>query len=278
MPFKGNEPMTTIQTRPYDWFNPDPTQPRKWFDPEEIDRLGADMESRGVLMPLLARAEGNHGIIIDGGRRWLAAGRKKIKELPVIIYEKTHTASEIKGIQLATAIHRAELSDYERYAACTELLKLNPGWSYVDLAKFLNMNPPAITKLMSVAKCSVEWQEAFAAGRVGVTEMYAVSSQPETIQAELLNEKLAGASRDELVRSAKRHSDVDKPSVKLTRIKYILPSSGVSIITSGAELSLDDYIDALGEAQKEARKARDHGGDIKSFQAVNVAKNKKHSD
>ena len=270
--------MLTIQTRLHTWFTPDPLQPRKWFDPDEIDRLGEDMLKRCVLMPLLARVEGNHGIIIDGWRRWLAAGRKEIKELPVIVYEKTRTATEIKGIQLATAIHRAELTDPERHAACTELLKLNTGWTYADLAKFLNVNPPAITKLMSVTKCSVEWQEAFAAGRVGVTEMYAVSSQPENIQAELLNEKLAGASRDELIRSAKRHRNVDKPSVKLTRIKYVLPSSGLSIIASGAELSLDDYIEALSEAQKEAKRARDHGGDIKSFQAVNVAKNKKRID
>jgi hypothetical protein len=54
-------------------------------------------------------------------------------------------------------------------------------------------------------------------------------------------------------------------------------SSGVSIVASGAELSLDDLVDSLGQAQKEARKARDQGQDIKSFQAVMAAKSKKSS-
>lgn len=271
--------MPKLQTRPLEWFKPDPTQPRKSFDPDEIDRLGDDMLKRGVLVPLIAREEGNHGIITDGGRRRLAAERKGMKELPVIIYEKPQSALEIKGIQLATEIHRAGLSDHERYLACTELMAMNPEWQYADLAKFLNMNPPAITKLMSVARCTVAWQEALVAGRVGITECYAVSSRPEAEQAQLLSEKLSGASRDDIVRSAKRNrNNGDKPSVKVSRVNFVLPSSGVRIVVSGAGQSLDDLHESLSESVREVRKARDQGQDIKAFQAVMSAKSKKRGE
>jgi ParB family chromosome partitioning protein len=49
----------------------------------------------------------------------------------------------------------------------------------------------------------------------------------------------------------------------------------VCIVASGNGLSLDDLIESLGEAQKEAKKARDQGLDAKTFQAVLRDKSKK---
>jgi len=269
--------MQTLQTRPRDWFMPDPKQPRTSYDQDEVNRLGDDMLARGVLVPLLARLEGSHGIIIDGWRRWLAAGKKGISELPVIITDKAQTDMEVRGIQIATAIHRADLTGFEKWMACKELLSLNPDWQLSDLAKFLHLGAPAITKLMSPSKCSVAWQDALATGQVGIGDCYAASGLPEADQAALLTMKLSGASRDDLAHAGRKHRNGSKPSVKLTRVKCILPSSGVSIIVSGAELSLDDLIESLSEAQKEARKARDQGQDVKSFQAVMTAKSKKRN-
>lgn len=53
----------------------------------------------------------------------------------------------------------------------------------------------------------------------------------------------------------------------MKRIACPLPS-GISVTVSGAELSLDELIDALGEAQKQAKKAREDGLDAKTFTAV----------
>jgi hypothetical protein len=47
----------------------------------------------------------------------------------------------------------------------------------------------------------------------------------------------------------------------------VLPC-GVCLVASGKDLSLDDLIDSLGEAQREAKKARDQGLDVRTFQAV----------
>lgn len=53
----------------------------------------------------------------------------------------------------------------------------------------------------------------------------------------------------------------------MKRIACPLPS-GVGIVFTGEELSLDDLIEALGVAQKEAKKAREDGLDAKTFSAV----------
>jgi ParB family transcriptional regulator, chromosome partitioning protein len=266
----------TVETKARDWFRPDPKQPRTTYDAEELDRLGDDMVARGVLVPLLAREEGDHGIIIDGWRRWLAAGRMGIKELPVIIAGKGQTEMEIRGIQIATAIHRADLTGHEKWLACAELMRMNPQWQLAELAKFLHLSAPSITKLMSPSKCSLGWQEALAAGRVGISDCYAASGLPEADQAALLALKLSGASRDEIVHAGRKSRNGDTPAVKVTRVKLLLPS-GVCIVASGAGLSLDDLIVSLSQAGIEAKKARSMDQDIKSFQAMMIARNKKRS-
>lgn len=270
--------MPTLQTRPRDWFKPDPKQPRTSYDEDEVNRLGDDMLARGVLVPLLARPEGNHGIIIDGWRRWLAAGKKGINELPVIIAEKGQTEMEVRGIQIATAIHRADLTGFEKWMACKELLSLNPDWQLADLAKFLHLGASTITKLMSPSKSSKAWQAALANGQVGIGDCYAASGLPEEEQDRLLAKKLAGASRDEIAQVGRQHRNGIKTSVRVTRVNFTLPTSGVRLVVSGAGQSLDELHDSLSEAQREVRRARDQGQDIKSFQAFMAAKSKKRNE
>jgi ParB/RepB/Spo0J family partition protein len=248
------------------FFKPDSKNPRTSYDEGEIDRLGDDMLARGVLVPLLARPDGT---IIDGWRRWLAAQRKGIKELPVIITDKPE--NEIRGIQLATVFHRADLTGHEKWLACSELMCMNPKWQLKDLAEFLHLGAPAITKILSVSKCSLPWHEALAAGRVSIGDCYAAASLPEADQAALLSQKLAGASRDDIVRAARRKNrDGNTPSGKVTRMNRIVCPlvSGVSITVSGEKLSLESLIDAFSEARKAAITARDQGLDIRTLAAV----------
>jgi hypothetical protein len=74
-------------------------------------------------------------------------------------------------------------------------------------------------------------------------------------------------SRDDWRRSITNGLTSGRNSVRLARCKLSL-ACGVNVTVSGEQLSLDDLIDALGEAQKEAKKARDQSLDVKTFQAV----------
>lgn len=263
--------MATMQMKPVGFFKADPKNPRTSADETDLDHLGDDMLARGVLVPLLAKPDGT---IIDGWRRWLAAGCKGIKELPVIITDRPE--KEIKGIQLATVFHRADLTGHEKWLAGAELMCMNPGWQLKDLAEFLHLGASTITKLLSPSKCTAAWQEALRDGKVGISECYAASGLPEADQAALLTLKLSGASRDAIVHAGRKSRNGSTPSVKVTRVKCQLPS-GVCIVATGEGLSLDDLIEALAQAQTEAKKARAQDGDIRSFQAGLNAKAKKRS-
>ena len=86
--------------------------------------------------------------------------------------------------------------------------------------------------------------------------------------------KLSGISRDGLTEHVRKQRKADQAQVRSKRISCLLPS-GVSIVASGNSLSLDELITALGEAQSEAKRARDQGLDARTFSAVMKDKSKK---
>jgi len=144
---------------------------------------------------------------------------------------------------------------------------MNPAWQLKDLAEHLKFDPSMVTRLLSPSKCIAAVQEALAAGRIGISDCYAMSKADAKEQARLLALKLDGVSRDVIEQQGRKERNGGTQAVRLSRCKLVL-SSGVNVTVSGEELSLDELIEALGEAQKEARKARDQSLDVKTFQAV----------
>ena len=72
---------------PVESLKPNPDQPRKQFDAAELDELAASIRDKGVLLPILVRAQpGEDGMwqIIAGERRWRAAQIARLTEVPII--------------------------------------------------------------------------------------------------------------------------------------------------------------------------------------------------
>jgi ParB family chromosome partitioning protein len=239
---------------------PDDADPRKEQWEKDLDRLGDDMLARGVLVPLLVRLDGT---IIDGWRRWLAALRKGIKELPVIVTDTPE--AEIPAIQLATVFHKADLMAGEKWLKCSEILATHPGWQLKDLAEFLHLDPSMLTRLLSPSKCIAAWQEALKDGKVGISDCYAASKLPESEQAGLLALKLSGASRDQIERAGRKSRNGKSASVKLARVKIAMPEA--TLVITGKELSMAGVVELLSETLKQARRAAEQY-DVRTWQSM----------
>lgn len=242
---------------------PDPNQPRKVFDEGDLDRLGDDMLARGVLIPLLILA---CGTIIDGERRWRAAQRKGIKDLPVIVIDKAVPETELAAIQFATVFHKVDLEAHEKCQALLRFKDAHPDWQLKELAEFLHIEPSMVTKLLSPSKCSLSWQDALKDGKVGISDCYAVSKLPESEQARLLALKLSGASRDAIEHAARKSRNGQAQQVRLSRVKIAMPRNA-SVVISGTDLSMSEVVELLTETLKEARKAAEQY-DVKTFQSM----------
>ncbi|MFZ1934981.1 MAG: ParB/RepB/Spo0J family partition protein [Thermoguttaceae bacterium] len=249
--------------KPLSWFTPDPNQPRKTFDEAELRALGESMKAHGQLQPVVAKPDGT---ILCGERRWRAAQLVGMTELSVVIAERPLSDCEVRIIQLTENIQRTDLSGYEKWVGCAELLGMNPDWQLKDLAEHLKLDPSMVTRLLSPSKCIGAVQEALKAGKLGISDCYAISRLPEADQAGLLALKLSGASRD-AIESKVRKQRNGTPAVRVSRIKCPLPSGAV-VQVSGAEISLDEAIDAMKEAVKAMQKASETGLDAKTAQAV----------
>src|SRR5207302_4823118 len=66
-----------------------PGQPRRHFDEVHLKELGDSIRDRGILLPLLVRRDGDGYVLIAGERRWRAAQKAGLRELPVIVRDVT---------------------------------------------------------------------------------------------------------------------------------------------------------------------------------------------
>jgi ParB family transcriptional regulator, chromosome partitioning protein len=251
-------------TRPVSQCKPNPNQPRKDFNEADLRSLGASMLALGQLQPIGITPDGT---ILWGERRWRAAQLVGLTELSVVIIDRVLSGTDSRLIPLVENIHRADLTGYEKWMACYELLTLNPAWTQKDLADHLHLDPSQVTRLLSPSKCVPEAQDALKAGRITISDTYAMSKRPESEQAEMLALKLSGASRDDLERQGRRQRASGTPAVRASRIKYPLPS-GQTVTIAGDGLSLEDALEAMHTAIKAIRKAIDTGLDPATAQAV----------
>lgn len=95
-----------------DLLRPGRFQPRRRFGQEEMDSLEASIREKGVIQPILVRKTTDQAYeIIAGERRWRAAQRAGLHELPVVVRELTDR--EALEIALVENVQRADLSPIE---------------------------------------------------------------------------------------------------------------------------------------------------------------------
>lgn len=257
--------MPQLVSKPPSFFKPDPDQPRKHFPQAEEALLGASLLKK-QLVPLLARSD---GMIIDGERRWRAAKLVGITILDAIITDEKLSASQIKEMQLVTAMQRSDLKAIEQVDGLEELARLNPGMGNKELANLLNIDPSMVTRLRSVARCIPAVREALSAGTIGISDAYALSkcSTPEE-QATLLSQKLGGASRDSIEQAGRKNRTGTVAALRVSRIRCPVPGKGATVVVSGAAISLGDMIEAMSDLLKLAKRESEKGIDARTFEKV----------
>jgi ParB family transcriptional regulator, chromosome partitioning protein len=85
-----------------------PGQPRKRFDEARLEELAASIRQHGVVEPILVRRHGDSYRIVAGERRWRAAQRAGLKEIPALVREATE--AQAFEIALVENLQRADLN------------------------------------------------------------------------------------------------------------------------------------------------------------------------
>jgi ParB family transcriptional regulator, chromosome partitioning protein len=230
---------------------------------EQTELLAQNMAAHGLLQPVAVTEDGR---VIFGHGRILAARLLCWKCIRASVYAKGLSPLQFRLIRASENLQRNELTAYRRFRLCHDLMT-EQGWDQQTLAAFLNQNPATTSRNLSPAKLPSEWIKALEDERVPLSACYAASKADKSKHAGLLALAIGGANREALEKAGRGTPANNPDAVRLSRVKVALPSK-VSITVAGESLSLDELIEALAEAQREAKRAREQGLDAKTFQAV----------
>lgn len=115
---------TATPMLPIERIHPNPNQPRREFREEELDELAASIRERGVIQPVVVRShpeKTEEYQIVAGERRWRAAQRAGLHDLPVVIRElDDRTMLEVAIIE---NVQRADLNPIEEALGYAQLVE-----------------------------------------------------------------------------------------------------------------------------------------------------------
>ena len=125
--------------------HPNPDQPRRHFAEEKLVELAASITKHGIIQPIVVRPHDGGYQIVAGERRWRAAQRAQIHEVPAII--RNFDDAETLEIALLENIQRQDLNPIEEADAYKKLTELF-GHSAAALAELVHKSRSHVANMM----------------------------------------------------------------------------------------------------------------------------------
>ncbi len=171
--FRRQEPegvteLTTARSIAVTLIDPNPFQPRTEFDEEALDELAASLRAHGVLQAVLVRpspaSSGRYELVL-GERRWQAAQRAGLREIPAIVRPTTDT--EMADLALQENVQRRDLNAVEEGWAYKRLMD-REGLSLREAAEWVHRSHEHVARRLRIV-ADPQLEEAVRAGDLGAT-------------------------------------------------------------------------------------------------------------
>lgn len=191
---------------------PNREQPRKNFDEDALEELAESIKQFGLLQPILVQDRKTYYEIIAGERRWRAAKKAGLKEVPVII--KNLTEQEIVEISLIENIQREDLNPIEEALAYKRLLT-EFNLKQDEVADRVSKSRTAVTNSIRLLKLCDEVQQMIINDMITTGHARALISiedpeQQYTIAQQIFDEKLSVRDVEKLVKNLGKPAKVKK--------------------------------------------------------------------
>jgi ParB family chromosome partitioning protein len=192
------------QKIPIEFLRPNPRNPRRNFGEESLDELAASIKEKGIIQPLLARPLA--GIadayeIIAGERRWRAAQRAGLHEVPIISID----ADDRQALELAIIenVQRADLDPLEE-AAGYERLGDEFLYTQADLAKVIGKSRSHVSNCLRLLKLPERTKALLREGKIsaGHARVLLASSEPDALAEKIVAQNLSVRDAEKLLEGA----------------------------------------------------------------------------
>lgn len=156
--------------------SPDPGQPRKTFNDESLEELALSIKEHGIIQPLIVKKDGNNYLIIAGERRYRAAEKIGLKELPVIV--RDFNEQKAREISLIENLQREDLNAIEEAQAIKELMEAYD-LTQEEIAKKLGKARPSIANAVRLLNLPESLQDAVKTGVLSAGHARALLAIPD---------------------------------------------------------------------------------------------------
>jgi ParB family chromosome partitioning protein len=163
---------------PVESLSPNPRNPRRTFSDAELEELANSVRERGIIQPIVVRpATGRADTyeIIAGERRWRAAQRAGLHDVPIVVLE----ADDAHALEFAIIenVQRADLNPIEEAAGYQALME-EFGHHQDDLAKVVGKSRPHVANTLRLLKLSEAVKAYVRSGQLTAGHARALVGQP----------------------------------------------------------------------------------------------------
>lgn len=182
---------------------PHPGQPRRRFDETALDELATSIAARGLIQPIVVRPHGRGYQIVAGERRWRAAQRAHLHEVPVIV--RDFDDAETMEVALVENIQRQDLNAIEEAEAYHRLID-DYGHTQEALGKLVHKSRSHIANLLRLLELPAGVQNRVVEGSLTMGHARALigARDVELLADQVVAKGLSVRETERLAQAAKR--------------------------------------------------------------------------
>lgn len=197
---------------------PNRQQPRKAFDEEKLEELSESIKTYGLLSPILVQKRDGYYEIIAGERRWRAALKAGLKEIPVII--RDYSEKEILELSLIENIQREDLNPIEEAKAYKRLMdEFDMGQA--EVAERVSKSRSAVANSVRLLKLGDPAQQMLVDGQISMGHARALlpledSDKQTELAQKIVDQALSVRDTEKIVKeilsgASKKETEAVKP-------------------------------------------------------------------
>jgi ParB family transcriptional regulator, chromosome partitioning protein len=176
---------------PIENLRPNPRNPRRMFTDEELGELSNSIRERGIIQPIVVRAlQGDNFEIIAGERRWRAAQRAGLHDVPVAVVE----ANDAQSLEFAIIenVQRADLNPIEEASGYLALMD-DFNRTQDEVAQIVSKSRPHVANTIRLLKLAEPVKQLVRSGKISAGHARLLLGQPnaETIAREIIDKGLS---------------------------------------------------------------------------------------
>lgn len=193
--------------------SPLPGQPRTCFDEEALEELASSIRARGVIQPIIVRPRGQGKYqLIAGERRWRAAQRARLHEIPAIVRDLDDR--DVMTLALIENLQREDLNPVEEARAYQKLSE-DEGLTQADIARMVDKSRSHVANLQRLLALPEEVLDMVAQSRLSMGHARALIGREQAVELaqRAVDEGLSVREMERLTRrpSSRRANGSPKP-------------------------------------------------------------------